>query len=68
VWDTRIAKAYRMDELRDAAVGISSQRRRTMAAQISPQGAFGSVRKGLGKLVRVALYNLRRVKPVPADP
>ena len=64
MWDTRVARAYNRDEVQDVTAemipptGRAAQGGRGSA--VEPQRSFG---RGL---VRIVLFDLRRVKPVPA--
>ncbi|TLZ70665.1 MAG: hypothetical protein E6K10_07375 [Methanobacteriota archaeon] len=67
MWDTRVARAYNRDEVQDVTAemipptGRAAQGGRGSA--VEPQRSFG---RGLVRLVRIVLFDLRRVKPVPA--
>ena len=67
MWDTRVAKARRPDT-RGPLEGYFRLEYRDGTA--TPGGSSGDapnrVDRGFGRIVRVVLPNLRRVKPVPA--
>ncbi len=66
MWDTRVARAYNRDELQDVEAGrVPPTGRGAPGGRGSAAESQGFLGRGLYRFVRTALFNLRRVKPVP---
>src|SRR5436309_15913670 len=68
MWDTRVAKAYNRDELQDVAAGrVPPTGRRAPGGRGSAAESQGFLGRGLYRVVRTVLVNLRRGKSGPGS-